>query len=190
MDHFRIPKLELMHSVVPSIRWAGAAIQWSADVTEHAHITEIKRPAEFVNNHNYNPQICRFLDRGEKRRDFELATVIRDQGIDITTHLECGDSQNDEDESSVPMWIDEIETNEALTGPSRQTTNYFTVASSLLSRPVADIVLPLRTFVVSSVAFHLNLQPDIKRITIRELAGMFQLPDLERSLAEYTGSTY
>jgi hypothetical protein len=42
MDHFNIPKLELFQSVEPSIRANGAIIQWSADITEHAHITEIK----------------------------------------------------------------------------------------------------------------------------------------------------
>ncbi|KAF9226067.1 hypothetical protein BS17DRAFT_684718, partial [Gyrodon lividus] len=33
-----IPKLELLHSVVPSIRNSGAPSQWSADITEHVHI--------------------------------------------------------------------------------------------------------------------------------------------------------
>lgn len=45
IDNWYIPKLELMQSVVPNIRANGAPIQYSADVTEHAHITEIKNPA-------------------------------------------------------------------------------------------------------------------------------------------------
>jgi hypothetical protein len=44
-EHFRIPKLELLQHVVPSIRDSSSPMQWSADVTEHAHMTEIKNPA-------------------------------------------------------------------------------------------------------------------------------------------------
>ena len=40
-----IPKLEFLQSVVPSICSNGVPMQWSADITEHAHITEIKDPA-------------------------------------------------------------------------------------------------------------------------------------------------
>jgi len=58
MDHFQIPKLELMHGVIPSITESGAVIQWSADRTEHAHITEIKVPGRSGNNQDHNPQIC------------------------------------------------------------------------------------------------------------------------------------
>lgn len=58
MDHFQIPKLELMHGVVPSITSSGAVIQWSADTTERAHITEVKVPGQSGNNQSYNPQIC------------------------------------------------------------------------------------------------------------------------------------
>ncbi|KAI6022462.1 hypothetical protein BKA83DRAFT_4464045 [Pisolithus microcarpus] len=57
LKHWHIPKLELMQSVVPS---------WSADTMEHAHIEVIKDPASTTNNHNYDSQICRCLDRYEK----------------------------------------------------------------------------------------------------------------------------
>ncbi|KAG1767510.1 hypothetical protein EDD22DRAFT_773070 [Suillus occidentalis] len=53
-----IPKLELMQNIVPSIHNSGVIRQWSADVTEHVHVTEIKDPARASNNHNYDPQIC------------------------------------------------------------------------------------------------------------------------------------
>ncbi|KAG1849731.1 hypothetical protein F4604DRAFT_1934748 [Suillus subluteus] len=44
IDNWYIPKLELMQSIVPSICNTGVAMQWTADTTEHAHITEIKDP--------------------------------------------------------------------------------------------------------------------------------------------------
>ena len=45
LDHWQISKIELLQHVVPSIRISGAIMQWTADVTEHAHVTEIKQPA-------------------------------------------------------------------------------------------------------------------------------------------------
>ncbi|KAI6095344.1 hypothetical protein F5141DRAFT_976783, partial [Pisolithus sp. B1] len=39
---WQILKLELLQSVVPSIWQSGAVMQWLADITEHAHIKEIK----------------------------------------------------------------------------------------------------------------------------------------------------
>ncbi|KAH7919024.1 hypothetical protein BV22DRAFT_965454, partial [Leucogyrophana mollusca] len=76
INNWHIIKLE-MQSIVPSIHCLRAAIQWSADVTEHADVTEIKDPSASSNNNNYNPQICRYLDRMDKCHWFELATVFQ-----------------------------------------------------------------------------------------------------------------
>ena len=73
-----IPKLEMMQSIVPNIQANGAAIQFSADVTEHAHITEIKNPAQVGNNQCYEVQICCDLDHTDKLRHIKLATTIHD----------------------------------------------------------------------------------------------------------------
>ena len=73
-----IPKLELLQSVIPNIRANGATIQFSADITEHAHITEIKNPAQAGNNQGYEVQICRDLDCTEKICRFDLAAAIHD----------------------------------------------------------------------------------------------------------------
>ena len=58
IDNWYIPKLELMQNIAPSVSRVGATIQWSADVTEHAHIDQIKDPVRGSNNNNYDPQIC------------------------------------------------------------------------------------------------------------------------------------
>ena len=58
IDNWYISKLELMQNFVQSISQLGVPIQWSADITEHAHISEIKIPARASNNNNYDPQIC------------------------------------------------------------------------------------------------------------------------------------
>ena len=76
IDNWYIPKLKLLQSVTSNIRENGAAIQWSADVTERCHVTEVKDPS-YGNNQNYKSQICRSLDCMDKCRQFDMATAIR-----------------------------------------------------------------------------------------------------------------
>ncbi|KAG2353339.1 hypothetical protein BDR07DRAFT_1496432 [Suillus spraguei] len=77
IDNWFIPKLELMQSITASSCKVGALIQWSADTTKHAHISEIKDPAWHTNNNDYDPQICRHLDCQEKLRCFAIATALK-----------------------------------------------------------------------------------------------------------------
>lgn len=58
-------------------------MQWSADVTERAHFTEIKDPSDSTNNPNFEPQICHYLDRADKRRRFDLATAVREARVSL-----------------------------------------------------------------------------------------------------------
>ena len=88
IDNWYIPKLELMQSVVPNIQANGAPIQYSTDVTEHAHITEIKNPAQAGNNQQYKAQICHNLDHTDKLHCFKLATSV------CNTHLAPSDHHN------------------------------------------------------------------------------------------------
>ena len=115
INNWYIPKLELMQNFVPSIRQLGVAIQWSADITEHAHISEIKTPAHASNNNNYNPQICHFLDQVEKCHTFKLATMIRskelldhsaqEQDDDVDSeHEDMGDFDNEVEVSDVTIY--------------------------------------------------------------------------------------
>jgi hypothetical protein len=53
-------------------------MQWTADTTEHAHITEIRVPGWSGNNQSYNPQICMWLNCSEKHRNFNLALSIHE----------------------------------------------------------------------------------------------------------------
>ena len=102
LDHFQIPKLELMHTVVPSVIDSGAIIQWSADRTEHAHITKIKVPGRSGNNQDHNPQICRWLDRSEKHQNFSLALQLRVSDADPAATLDDEELFKDADETDQP----------------------------------------------------------------------------------------
>ena len=78
-DNWELPKLELLQSVVPGIRQSRAPMQWTADVTEHAHVDEIKVPARTGNNQNYYNQIACHLDRLDKCFRFDLAMYIKER---------------------------------------------------------------------------------------------------------------
>ena len=135
IDNWYIPKLELMQSFVSSIKQLSTTIQWTADITEHAHVTEIKTPARASNNNNYDPQICRFLDRAEKCQVFELATLIRQKDL-FTPPQDLGDVNHEIDESQ----RDDEDSNETepdimpTTSLAHPPTNYFTISICLHSK--------------------------------------------------------
>ena len=103
IENWFILKLELLQSVVPSIYHNGAPIQWLADITEHAHITDIKDPARAGNNQNYDAQICRHLDRSDKCHRFDLAMVL------CEARAQLGDMGIDEEEDDCEEDIDDLD---------------------------------------------------------------------------------
>ncbi|KAG2123438.1 hypothetical protein DEU56DRAFT_745404 [Suillus clintonianus] len=180
ITNWYIPKLELMQSIAPSIRNSGAVGQWSADITEHAHITEIKDPARMSNNINYDTQICRHLDRAEKCRRFELATSLLDheRGTQELEDLDSDDEDGDADVDAQHIPIN-------VTQDPRQITNYFAIANALQRREVGSVPVPLRSFIVKCSAFHLAYKPSIQNITVDEVAVKFGLPDLRPAIADF-----
>ncbi|KIM57135.1 hypothetical protein SCLCIDRAFT_29081 [Scleroderma citrinum Foug A] len=89
-------------SVVPSIHQSGAVMQWFADVTEHAHVDEIKVPAHLGNNQNYYSQIARHLDQLDKCSCFDLATYIEQRAMDQANNDNGDSSGSDSDEQHEP----------------------------------------------------------------------------------------
>ncbi|KAG1796320.1 uncharacterized protein HD556DRAFT_1431393 [Suillus plorans] len=161
INNWYIPKIELMQNIAPSIRNTGITMQWSADTTEHAHITEIKDPARSSNNNNYNSQICHHLDCADKCRRFDLATILLDlrlqtnldQHLDIDNDVIDFDVDDDDDLSA------NLLSTVKCPGYARPITNYFAMAKVLQHRKVGTIPLPLCTFIVGRMAFHLAYSP-------------------------------
>jgi hypothetical protein len=153
-----------MQSVEPSIRQVGSLLQWSADTTEHTHITLIKDPADSSNNINYDAQICRFLDRREKCQNFQTATSIiahsqsqasTSQTMDTSSehHDESEDEDPHADKSHLQTFLDDLR------GPKHVVTDFFKKADQVSSD--IQVARPLRTFVVGATAIHLNFDPSI-----------------------------
>jgi hypothetical protein len=183
IPNFYIPKLELFQSVVPSIRANGANTQWSADVTEHAHITEIKIPADSTNNQNYEDQICRYLDRLDRIRRFDLATTIHEASVrpDPHTIAAADDDSLDNDLAELPA----LQSTSSMTNSTRPIVNYFKEAASLTQGQDPNAPRPFRTFSAGTSAFHLNHEASFKLMTVDNVAQAFNLPDLRQAIAHY-----
>ena len=78
-------------------------MQWSANVTEHAHVQEIKDPTHTGNNQHYYSQISCYLDRSERCFQFDLATHLHTQ-VSQVNQGEDGDEvfELDDEHESCP----------------------------------------------------------------------------------------
>jgi hypothetical protein len=191
IDNWAIPKLEFKQSVVPSIRDNGVPMQWTADVTERKHITDVKEPARTTNNQNYEPQICRYLDRRDKCRNFHLCCAMKEAGVDFRLEAYSGAEVDDGDGIWDPNADEIVSTTANLkehleplgyhTGPSKQPLNFFEHAQTLQK------AMPPRTFVdrTGSAAFHLTARCSFLQMTVDEAALHFKLPDLRAALSDY-----
>ncbi|KAG6826751.1 hypothetical protein H0H92_014591, partial [Tricholoma furcatifolium] len=195
--HWKIPKLEFMQSVTDSIRDSGAVIQWSADVTERAHITEIKDPSRSTNNQQYESQICRHLDRQDKCRRFDLATAVQEAGLDLRTldgsqNLDEWDLNRDEDTQIVDSTWDLLSNISPVTNlsgrPTRQNGNYFALAEALRNGLYPQAPLPYRSFVSGQTAIHLGRDPSFKRLSVVDVINRFKFQDLSIALKDYFGA--
>ncbi|KAG2046507.1 hypothetical protein BDR06DRAFT_1014664 [Suillus hirtellus] len=157
-----------MQSITASTRKVGALIQWSADATEHAHISEIKDPARHTNNNNYDLQICRHLDRLEKLRRFEIATTLKSHVVDPGTETEDEGGEEEEELNC-----------------TRVATNYFNRAKDITALSHQACPGPPRTFTTGNVAIHLNFNPTCTGMKLDDVSDNFNLLDLHHALSAF-----
>jgi hypothetical protein len=183
IDNWFIPKLELLQSITSSTRKVGALIQWSADATEHAHVSEIKDPARHTNNHDYDPQICRYLDRQEKLRHFAIATTLKSYNpVDVAEENEGEEDNIDHDdwELSDPRTALLEEMNQ-----TRITTNYFSKATQFDTLSHRQLAYPPRTFIGGTTAIHLNYDPSRSGVKVGDISVDYNIPDLHFALSDF-----
>lgn len=186
IDNWYIPKLELMQSITASTRKVGALIQWSADATEHAHVSEIKEPARQTNNNDYDPQICRHLDRQDKLRRFAIAMTLKSGVLDPDPEELPMDEGDDEDiaELEEPSTDQRTALLEGL-NRTRVTTNYFIKAKEAATVPRGPSPHPPRTFTAGNTAIHLNYSPTRTGMKIDDVADEFNIPDLRDAISNF-----
>jgi len=172
VEGWMIPKLEFFQSVVSNIRLNGVCGQWSAQATEHEHIKVIKDPARASNNKGYEEQICRYLDRKEKTRKFDVATAIE--------HHMKETGQNSRDPGAVARISPEDLPTVSPLLPGRDITDYFQLAEK--ARDKDDVGY---TFQNAVSAFHLDTRAKTNQISISEASRIYRLSDLAMALQEY-----
>ncbi|KAI6019708.1 hypothetical protein F5J12DRAFT_904126 [Pisolithus orientalis] len=170
INNWHIPKLELMQSIVPSVKCVGVTIQWTADVTEHAHVLEIKTPTSASNNNNYNPQICWYLNHAEKCRTFELATSLYESKTHSHGHveeksLEVEDGSSDDGNSEISD-CEEVNLVSKMPGPTQPVTNYFAISACLRTQDPDSIPFPLHSFIADGMAINLSYDPPLRCISV------------------------
>lgn len=176
-DSWEIPKLELLQSVVSSIRRSGPVMQWSADPTEHAHVQEIKVPARSSNNQNYYDQIARYLDRSDKCFRFDVATYVANHEEPLLSDEEDPDFDRENDRDGALSLHEHMNV-------SRSSANYFATADSIARGFIPRAPKPHRTFGTSTTAFHIADKPSF-RMTVDEAAALFGIPDLRPAIWEF-----
>ncbi|KAI6103241.1 hypothetical protein EDD17DRAFT_1487291 [Pisolithus thermaeus] len=178
-DTWEIPKLKLLQSVVSNIQCSGPVIQWSADTTKHAHIQEVKVPAQLSNNQNYYDQIAHYLDCSDKCFHFDVATYFE------TCH-EGNPSEDDDDleeEHDIELDFNNCSLCDHMNLPHLP-LNYFVIANALACDSIPNAPKPHRTFSNITTTFHLMTKPSLC-MTIDDAAILFKLPDLHPVIGEF-----
>lgn len=154
--------MELLQSVVPSIYCFGAVIQWTANITEHTHVKEIKVPAQASNNQNYYSQIACHLNRLDRCFRFDLT----EEQIPL---LDDEDHENHELDAKIHTITEYT--------PTHPIIDYFAILSAFLKGSNPHSQKPFHTFAIMTSAFHLAAKP-LLWLTAMEAATKYDLPDL------------
>ncbi|KAG1724322.1 uncharacterized protein EDB91DRAFT_1255279 [Suillus paluster] len=177
LNHFQIPKLELMQHVARSTRAMGAPYQWSSDITECCHITHVKRPYRMSNRRDFHSQCCRFLDRQEKLQFFQLYTVLKSQRASLIYEMsrEANMMALHYPEAT---WISTVLPGEQYAVAGKPITSLFTNNHTHFSSD-------------DTVAILLTCRPHFPRLSIEEASQHFHIPDLCPALGDLiSGRSY
>ena len=156
------------------------------------HIDIVKEPVRSGNNRAHETQICRYLDRLERVRNFSLWTSIRDTGVQFRAHT--SEEEDAEDEIALREDIIVSTTEELLpflwtsgyhTG-TPQITDYF-YRTDLVKRGLLGqaSLCPSRTSqIAENVVYHLSRDPSYKK-TIADMAQLYNIPDLPAAMGNF-----
>ncbi|KAG0694629.1 hypothetical protein DFH29DRAFT_1006148 [Suillus ampliporus] len=145
IDNWFIPKLELMQSITTSTCKVGALIQWSADATKHAHISEIKDPAD-------TPTIMTTI-RKSVSHVVDPGIEAWDEGAEEEGAEEEGTACDEEPTDPRTVLLEELNS-------THITTDYFSKAKDIaaISRQASTYLGPPRTFTTGNVAYPSELR--------------------------------
>jgi hypothetical protein len=177
IDHFEIPKLEMLQIISRSTKLMGAPYQWTSDITERCHITLVKTPYRMSNKRNFSEQCARFMDRVEKMHHFGLYTTLKSHGLSLLNEMviEASDMAVHYPEQA---WLSRVLPDEEQVCTSRTRTSFFDKDRSHISRDQSTAIL-------------LNVRPYRSSALINDIATEFGLPDLRAALGDFfTAQSY
>ena len=175
INHFRIPKLELMLSFWQQIKANGTLMQYSAEVPEHLLITHCKTTFQRTscNTRTYTDQVVEILNREETIRLFDLYLILRQ--AEHSAIKNAIDSEEEEVTTMDPalkfIRVVAPEKESTFRGP-RPFRNHFENPNGFISN-------------LSDVALHITVKPDHKALSVVEMQTLYQLPDFPTVLSYY-----
>ncbi|KAG9311317.1 hypothetical protein JVU11DRAFT_8409 [Chiua virens] len=136
-------------------------MQWTTNITGHAHINKIKVPAHTGNNHNYYNQIAQHLNRLNKCFRFDLAIYIEEW------HQmgPAADEESSEDEEDHKPDAEKLVSKYST--PTHLIVNYFAILFMLLNGSNPTAPKPLL------------------QLTLQEAALKYKLPDLVPAICNF-----
>jgi len=174
IDHFLIPKLELLQSFATFTKDIGALIQWTADVTERLLITHCKLPFDRTSRQSrtFTEQIVDILNREESMRRFQLYLFLRMHNTPLTNAIVTEEQEITETNPAL-AWIARI-------APGDPNQRCF-----IGPRPVRNHFLKGILSSTATTAFHVTVTPDRAKMSINEVQQLYTLPDFGRLLSDY-----
>ena len=175
INHFRIPKLELMLSFGRQIKANGTLMQYSAEVPECLLITHCKTPFQRTsrNTRTYADQVVEILNCEETVHLFDLYLILRQAEHSAIENVI--DSEREEVTIMDPAleFIRQVapEKESTFKGPC-PFCNHFDNPNSFVSD-------------LGDVALHVTVKPDRKALPVFDMQALYQLPDLITLLSRY-----
>ncbi|KAH9011301.1 hypothetical protein EDB84DRAFT_1590710 [Lactarius hengduanensis] len=170
ITHFNIPKLEQWQHFACSTKMMGAPIQWTADVTECLHITEVKHPFCATNHCNFEEQCARILDRLECVKLFDFFCNFLANGDLKPSNPFVAEAALTAEQDLHPVLPPAVATCEEIIMSERPMQNYFLKGLVSLN---------------SLAAFHLKKTLDIASISIGEATRLYALQDFWPALGDF-----
>ncbi|KAF9220459.1 hypothetical protein BS17DRAFT_852137 [Gyrodon lividus] len=163
---------ETLHALTKALRNTramGAPYQWSSNITECCHITHVKTPYRLSNRHNFHIQCCRFLDRREKQRFFQLFTTLKTAGMPLFNEMIYYPEST---------WIESVLPGEHRINTSTPRGSVFNNARAHLSSNNSTTIL-------------LTLKPHFPDLSIDDASQLLSITNLRPALGDFfAGRSY
>jgi hypothetical protein len=175
IDHFNIPKLELMSSFARQTKANGALIQYTADVSERLLITHCKSTFQRTSRlfQTYMDQVVDILNREETMWLFDLYLIL--QMVDKSAIEMVIRAEHEEVTTIDPNleFVQQVLPDKVAMfhGPCH-TRNHFQNPNSLVSLD-------------GETALHVTVRPDQSTVTVAQMQTLYHLPDLAFVISRY-----